>query len=209
VKGTSVRLPLALSRVLVVGTAFAAVVTGPVAVASAAPAAADAASASQGLPALNGIVDVAARRILVGDLVAAAKFGTGAPIDDPAREQVVLNDARARAVQAGIDPDVTAAIFRDQIEANKVIQRGLYALWTAHPELAPTEKPDLVKVVRPLLDQITVDLINQIKATGTTQTSSACYGRLTAAFVQVDRARQFDALHTVALVRAVPSICHQ
>lgn len=191
-----------------IGAAFAAVITGPVAVASASPAAHQA-TASHSTPALTGLVDVAARRVLVGDLVSAAKFGTGAPIDDPAREQVVLDDARARAVAAGIDPDVTAAIFRDQIEANKVVQRGLYALWTKHPELVPTEKPDLVTVVRPLLDQITVDLITQIKATTSTQTSQLCYPKLVLGFAQVDLSRHFDALHTKALLRAVPSICHR
>jgi len=204
-----VRLPVSVSRVLVVGSAFAAIVTGPVAVASASPAAHPAPASHSAQPALTGLVDVAARRVLVGDLVAAAKFGTGAPIDDPAREQVVLDDARARAVQAGIDPDVTAAIFRDQIEANKVIQRGLYARWTAHPEEVPTEKPDLVTVVRPLLDQITIDLINQIKATSKTQTSPSCLPRLAVAFAKVDLTRHFDALHTQALLRAVPSICHR
>jgi chorismate mutase len=205
VKGTSVRLPVALTRVLVVSTAIAAVVTGPVAVASASPAT----TASHTTPALTGLVDVAARRVLVGDLVAAAKFGTGAPIDDPAREQVVLDDARARAVAAGIDPDVTVAIFRDQIEANKVIQRGLYARWTAHPEEVPTEKPDLVTVVRPLLDQITVDLISQIKATAKSQTSQLCLANLALSFAKVDLTRHFDALHTKALLRAVPSVCHR
>ena len=111
-----------------------------------------------GWPARESLVpltDAAAERVQVADLVAAAKFGTPAPIDDPAREQVVLNTVRTLSVQMGIDPEVSVAIFADQIEANKQVQRGLYVLWTAHPEQAPTERPDLVKVVRPILDRIT------------------------------------------------------
>lgn len=42
------------------------------------------------------LVDLAAQRVLVGDKVAAAKFGTDQPIDDPAREQQILDSVAAR-----------------------------------------------------------------------------------------------------------------
>jgi len=35
---------------------------------------------------LHPVVDLSAQRVLVGDLVAASKWGTDQPIDDPARE---------------------------------------------------------------------------------------------------------------------------
>jgi chorismate mutase len=163
-----------------------------------------------GWPARESLVpltDASAERVQVGDLVAAAKFGTPAPIDDPAREQVVLNNARALSVQLGIDPEVSAEIFADQIEANKQVQRGLYALWTAHPELAPTEKPDLVKVVRPILDRITTQLLDQIKATQHERVHPSCFGQLIVARIRVSFARHLDTLHRSALARAVQSVC--
>jgi chorismate mutase len=165
---------------------------------------------SSGLPgqeSLLQLTDVSAQRVQVADLVAAAKFGTPAPIDDPAREAVVLNNVRTLSTQLGIDPEVAVRIFADQIEANKVVQRGLYALWTAHPELVPTEKPDLVKVVRPILDRITVELLDQIKATQDLRAHPACFGLLTAARQLVSRQRHLDDLHRSALTRALPSVC--
>jgi len=156
---------------------------------------------------LRPLTDVSAQRVLVADKVAAAKFGTPAPIDDPAREAVVLNNVRTLSVQMGIDPEVSVAIFADQIEANKVVQRGLYALWTEHPELVPTERPDLVKEVRPILDRITVELLDQIKATPDLRAHPACSGLLTAARQIVSYQRHLDGLHRTALARALPSVC--
>lgn len=153
------------------------------------------------------LTDASAERVLVGDKVAAAKFGTPAPIDDPAREQVVLNNVRTLSVQMGVDPAVAVAIFADQIEANKQVQRGLYALWTAHPELAPTERPDLVTEVRPILDRITTQLLQQIKATEHVQIHRSCDGLLIAARNHIAFNRQLDALHRSALSRALPSVC--
>ncbi|MET0342011.1 MAG: chorismate mutase [Polyangiales bacterium] len=156
---------------------------------------------------LAELVDVAARRVLVADLVAAAKLGTVAPIDDPVREQAVLDDVRARAGKLGIDAEVAVAVFRDQIEANKLVQRGLHARWAAHPELAPTDKPDLVAAVRPQLDEITVDLLEQLRTIVEVRATPHCGEKLARSMAQVKRARQFDALHGRALKRAVASVC--
>jgi chorismate mutase len=153
------------------------------------------------------MTDTSAERVLVGDKVAAAKFGTPAPIDDPAREQVVLDNVRNLSAQMGVDADRAVVIFRDQIEANKVVQRGLYALWTAHPELAPTERPDLVTEVRPILDRITVELLEQIKATQRLHTDPSCDGRLNAAEHVVSNHLDLDQLHRSALERATNNFC--
>ena len=42
--------------------------------------------------------------------------------------------------------------FRDQIEANKVIQRGLHRYWGEHPEEFPLRRRDLTAELRPQLD---------------------------------------------------------
>lgn len=168
---------------------------------------ADAATDGSGGRSLFGLTDVSAERVQVGDLVAAAKFGTSAPIDDPAREQVVLDNVRAQSIQLGIDPEVAVAIFRDQIEANKQVQRGLYELWTAHPELVPAERPDLVKDVRPRLDRITTELLAQIKSTRRARTHPSCPGHLIATEHIVYHTRDLDALHRGALNRALVSVC--
>jgi chorismate mutase len=89
------------------------------------------------------LADLVVRRIVVGDDVAASKYFSGKPVDDPVREQQILVAVRASAVQSGIDPDETASFFQAQIDASKVVQRGLLAHWAQHSESAPATGPDL------------------------------------------------------------------
>jgi chorismate mutase len=153
------------------------------------------------------LTDLFAERLLVADKVAAAKYGTDKPIDDPVREQQILDDVSARAVGLGLDPKAVAAVFRDQIEANKVVQRGLYARWDAHPELRPTERPDLVKEVRPILDRITTELLDALKETAGVRSGDGCELRLVLAAGRSAYGYRLDRLHLEGLGRAVPSVC--
>jgi chorismate mutase len=148
-----------------------------------------------------------AERIEVGDLVAASKFGTDKPIDDPAREQVVLDQARASAIQLGIDPDETVVFFRDQIEASKVVQRGLFARWTAHPGEAPTTRPDLNEI-RVTLDKLTTELLQALR--GTTYVRHAglrCAVDLTTSSIITSVEHRLDHLHRQAFQGAVADVC--
>ncbi|MDF3143434.1 MULTISPECIES: chorismate mutase [unclassified Streptomyces] len=158
-------------------------------------------------PGLTPLTDLFAERLLVADKVAAAKYGTDKPIDDPVREQQILDDVAARATGLGLDPAAVQAVFRDQIEANKLVQRGLYARWDAHPEERPTERPDLVKEVRPVLDRITTQLLDALKDTQRLRTSPSCEPRLGVAAVRSAYGHELDALHAQGLVRALPSVC--
>jgi chorismate mutase len=153
------------------------------------------------------LTGLSAERVLLADKVAAAKFGTPAPIDDPAREQVVLDTVRTLSIDMGIDPNESIPVFRDQIEANKQVQRHLYALWTAHPELAPTERPDLATEVRPQLDRITRQLLEQLKATDHTRTHPSCSGRLLASQLFISHTQNLDRPHRTALNRSLTSVC--
>lgn len=153
------------------------------------------------------LTGLSAERVLLADKVAAAKFGTPAPIDDPAREQVVLDNVRTLSIGMGIDPDESVAVFRDQIEANKQVQRHLYALWTAHPELVPAERPDLATEVRPQLDRITLRLLEQLKATDHVRARPSCPGRLVATRLFVSHDRNLDRPHRAALDRSLSSAC--
>ncbi|ONI88858.1 hypothetical protein ALI22I_18010 [Saccharothrix sp. ALI-22-I] len=153
------------------------------------------------------LTELSAERVLLADKVAAAKYGTPAPIDDPAREQVVLDTVLTLSIEMGIDPSESVAVFRDQIEANKQVQRHLYALWTAHPELAPTERPDLATEVRPQLDRITRQLLEQLKATDHTRARPSCPARLLATRLFVSHTRNLDPPHRAALDRSLTSAC--
>ncbi|MFD2463508.1 gamma subclass chorismate mutase AroQ, partial [Amycolatopsis samaneae] len=157
---------------------------------------------------LGGLTDLAARRILLGDKVAAAKFGTDQPIDDPAREQQVLDSVRQLSLAAGIDPAASVRFFRDQIEANKIVQRGLYGLWTAHPELRPAHRPDLATEVRPELDRITTGIIEQLAATVSLRRPTlTCAVDASFAKISAELRWHLDSLHRQALTVALRSTC--
>ncbi|MEV4347219.1 gamma subclass chorismate mutase AroQ [Actinoplanes sp. NPDC049596] len=107
---------------------------------------------------------LAAQRLALGDKVAAAKYGSTAPINDEAREEQLLADVVARSREIGLDPVLSRRFFRAQIEANKVLQRRLHDLWMAHPELQPRHRPDLESEVRPQLDALTKEMLQRLKA---------------------------------------------
>ncbi|MET9910798.1 chorismate mutase [Streptomyces sp. NPDC006476] len=152
------------------------------------------------------VVSLAAERVATADLVAAAKWGTDSPIDDPAREQQVLDTAAAQAQRIGADPDEIRRVFRDQIEANKIVQRTLYARWTAHPDQAPTTKPDL-NVVRQTINRINTDLVQAVADSTPQRGGALCRPELAVAVTEVSYEKHADFLHTGALVRSLASVC--
>jgi chorismate mutase len=168
-------------------------------------------AATDRTPATNGLaslVSLSAERLLLADKVAAAKFGTTTPIEDPVREQQVLDQAAGLATEAGVDTEDTVAFFRAQIEMSKVVQRRLYDLWTHHPELAPAERPDLATEVRPQLDRITVAFIGQLAASEDLRGPTLrCVFSLIGAEAAAERSFHLDALHENALRGAVRPVC--
>jgi len=101
---------------------------------------------------LDALVVVAARRVVLGADVAAAKFLSGHRIDDHAREQEILDSVASRLKRAQLGHALGMAFFRDQIEASKVIQTGLHRYWREHPEEFPVRCRHLTAELRPQLD---------------------------------------------------------
>ncbi|MGA4837981.1 gamma subclass chorismate mutase AroQ [Streptomyces sp. G45] len=155
---------------------------------------------------LHLVTALSAERLATADLVAAAKYGTGAPIDDPARERQVLDTVARLAREAGGDPEATVRIFRDQIEANKVVQRALHRAWDADPSSAPTERPDLGKV-REVINRVNGDLVLAVAASAAERGAPYCPGLRAVTVVHVRHERALDALHASALGHAVRSVC--
>jgi chorismate mutase len=202
----------AAASTVLLATAAPAVASGAAAPAgatagvSAAGTRAEAGHLTDGYAALHRITVLAAERIATADLVAAAKWGTDSPIDDPAREQVVLDTVRRLAVEAGTDPERVVAVFRDQIEANKTVQRGLHRKWTADPADAPATRPDLTEV-RKEINRINSELVQALAASAEVRSASYCRGLLGAAALRTGHEKRLDRLHAKALVRALPSVC--
>lgn len=160
---------------------------------------------------LDSLVVLSAERLETAETVAAAKWHTGAPVDDPAREEEVLDSAREEAARSATDPERAAAVVRDQIEAHKTVQHALHARWTALPGQAPTEEPDLGEV-RPELDRITSGLVRELAAAEHERTRADCPGHLARSADRDTRERGSDGaapdpLHTVALIRSLASVC--
>jgi chorismate mutase-like protein len=164
-------------------------------------------AATGSLGRLGPLTDLVIQRLFVSDEVAAAKFGTTKPIDDPAREQQELTEVRESAESLGIDPAATVSFFQQQITASKVVQRGLFDRWTAHPDQAPTTQPDLT-VIRGELDQITTGLLAQLVAQRHLLSGGLqCRVRLDVATASGVVFDHLDALHRHALAVALASTC--
>ncbi|MCQ9184577.1 chorismate mutase [Streptomyces sp. IBSBF 2953] len=206
------RTTIPLRRLLTTLTATAAVALTTTGAAVAVPAVGAPASTAPSPPAfrpvlaLHPVVELSAERLATADLVAAAKWGTTAPIDDPAREQQVLDAVAARATELGADPDEIRTVFRDQIEANKIVQRGLFRRWTDHPDQAPVTRPDLA-VVRQEINRVTDALVEALAATAEDRGAPVCRPELALAALLVHHDDRLDALHTRALARSLASVC--
>ncbi|MFB4280456.1 gamma subclass chorismate mutase AroQ [Nonomuraea sp. MTCD27] len=158
-----------------------------------------------GLPAL---AEVAARRLFLADAVAAAKFGGAGPITDPVRERELLASVAATSAEIGLPPDTGVRFFRAQIEAAKLVQRGLHARWRAYPELRPRERPDLATEVRPKLDRLTPRLLELLKATGPVRAiPDRCQETLAVARRAAGTRTRLDPLHRAALRVALTPVC--
>ncbi|MEU7041956.1 gamma subclass chorismate mutase AroQ [Streptomyces varsoviensis] len=157
---------------------------------------------------LLALVDLSARRLATGDLVAAAKWGSGGPLDDSARERRVLDAVARQAAQRGADPKATVRIFRDQIEASKVVQRALHRAWRADPATAPSpaERPDLAEI-RLKINRLDDDLVRAIAAARPARAARTCDGLLTVSAAHTRQTRHLDLTHALALARALPSVC--
>ncbi|KTR38521.1 hypothetical protein NS263_13125 [Curtobacterium oceanosedimentum] len=110
--------------------------------------------------AARAVVALVAERLDTAPEVAAAKYHSGQPVEDAARERTVLDAARTAAERDHVDPDWVEAVFADQIEASKQAQTTLLDEWSRHPDRAPAEAPDLTTTVRPTLDRITTELVS-------------------------------------------------
>ncbi|MEU9480467.1 chorismate mutase [Streptomyces sp. NPDC048191] len=157
--------------------------------------------------ALGTIARLAGERVMTADTVAAAKWGTRQPIDDPAREKTVLDSAAAQGAQLGIPPATVRRIFTDQIAANKDVQRALYTRWHAQPAEQPTHRPDLATQVRPVLDRIDGRLLAAIVQARPLLDGPGCSALLRQQKETTARALGLDAVHKTGLDQALAHIC--
>ncbi len=130
-----------------VPTAAAATANSPVSSNTRAPAAefADA-------KAVQSLVQAIDERLTLMRDVAAAKWLSGAPILDAAREAVVLQQVATRAESLGLDPVTTQAFFAGQIELARDVQQRWHDAWKQAGHCAPCDEPMELQAVRERID---------------------------------------------------------
>lgn len=155
---------------------------------------------------LSPIAELSARRLATADLVAAAKWGTGSPVDDPVRERQVLDAVARKARELGAEQAATVRIFRDQIEAHKDVQRALHRRWDAYPSEAPSVRPDLAEV-RTEINRVNGALVRVIARSARDRGAPYCGAVLLASAVRVGGQLRLEAAHMTALNRSLGSVC--
>ncbi|MGE8069625.1 chorismate mutase [Pseudomonas sp. NPDC089569] len=141
-------------------------------------------------------------RLNIADEVALTKWDSGKPIQDTARETLVIANARKQAGENKVDPDEAADLIAAQIEANKLVQYGLIAQWQAAHKAPDLPRPDLNQL-RPKLDELQVRLLQQYADFVPYRVDPECPTWL----AEQRSALIKDTLHGQALIRATGELC--
>ncbi|MFX0573400.1 gamma subclass chorismate mutase AroQ [Nocardia nepalensis] len=163
-------------------------------------------------PALDRIVALLTERLDTADAVAAAKWATAAQnggepsIDDPAREAQVYDSMARLGAERGLPESWIHQVFSGQIEANKIVQRGLVTRWRFDPAAVPSTPPDLA-TVRPVIDRVNAEIIDQLALRRAELTGPNCAQRLASPVLGALTSGRADPLHQAALVRAAAALC--
>jgi chorismate mutase len=152
-----------LIRLLVIGTLLIAVHGGTCASAqmtcSVSHRESKGAEGNSGGNLLTGLIE---ERLSLMTDVARAKWNNGSAIEDPVREQQLLTDVGVKAQPLGLSAEWAQHFFRLQIEAAKEVQYCLFAQWTAAGQKPFPEVQDLRTAIRPQLDRLTVQLLQEL-----------------------------------------------
>jgi chorismate mutase len=156
------------------------------------------------------LIGLLLERLNTADAVIAAKWvgahGQNPVIDDPVREREVYDSMSRAGAALGLPESWVRQVFAGQIEANKMVQRGLLARWRLDPASAPRTSPDLT-AVRPVIDRVNGQILQQLAQRRAELTGPDCAERLSAGVFGVFTSGEADALHQAALVRAAASVC--
>jgi chorismate mutase len=155
---------------------------------------------------LTALVDAAAERLRTAEPVAANKWHTKAPVEDPARVEQVLNAVGTDASARGVDPDRVRRIFRDQISATEALQYTRFAQWKLDPAIAPATAPDLA-ASRGVIDGLNRTMVDRMAADWPLLQSPDCAQRVREATDAVAITRGLDELYRRALGFATRSYC--
>jgi chorismate mutase len=119
-------------------------------------------AATRHFPGGRVLRDLVEERLSLMTDVAKTKWNSGSEIEDPIREQQLLSDVGVKAQKVGVPTEWAQHFFRSQIEAAKQVQYCLFAQWTIQHQGSFSEVQDLRTVIRPKLDQLTAELLQEL-----------------------------------------------
>ena len=157
---------------------------------------------------LQRLVETSAERLAIAEQVALAKWDSGAPVEDEAREAQVISGAIKLGEARGLKSDEVAQFFRAQIEANKLVQYSLLADWRRIGK-APQHQPVSLASIRPKLDQLELEMIDELSGAATIRANPSCNSYIARAVGKYVSAHkdQIGSLKAVALDRALAATC--
>ncbi|MFZ6642920.1 gamma subclass chorismate mutase AroQ [Undibacterium sp. TC4M20W] len=113
-------------------------------------------------PRLVRLMGLMQQRLNLAQDVAMYKWNAKAAIDDPVREQQILDALAQQAAQYGLAPRQVQNFFTTQIVAGKMIQTALFAEWVSKTQTPFDNPPDLKTTIRPALDKLTPQLLTAL-----------------------------------------------
>jgi len=105
-------------------------------------------------------------RLALMEQVAAYKWNTRHPIDDPVREANVLKASMARARAAGLNLSAARRLIAAQMEAAKMVQRHFFTAWREGEPLRVSDPPDLHTELRHEIGSLSAALIAAVADLG-------------------------------------------
>jgi chorismate mutase len=158
---------------------------------------------------MGSLVQSSAERLQLARKVAVEKWYSGAPVEDPSREAEVLQKAVKDGNSVGLESTQVEEFFKAQIEANKLIQYSLLADWRRDGRAPAHDAADLVKEIRPQLDEIEKQLILDLKQSVVARSATTCPVDVAKAVGEYldSRNLKVDSLEGVALDRAMATAC--
>jgi len=150
-------------------------------------------------PLLNSI----AERLEIADQVALSKWDSHKPVEDKTREQEVIASVVAQAPSYKLAPAAAEQFFSAQIEANKLVQYTHLSDWQFQGKAPDDPRPDLVKQIRPQLDELQKRLLQQLADFTPQRTDPQCAQWLAEAVHEPLN----DPLRQLAMIRATAELC--
>lgn len=151
---------------------------------------------------LNALLDSIEHRLDMAEAVALHKWDNGQAIQADRRERQVIEQARQRAADHGLDELRATNFFADQIEANKLLQYGALSGWHTEGRAPDIERRDLGSQLRPRLDHLRDEMLTRLEAFDQDK-PPRCEQVLAQALEQ----RGGEPLRVAALIRASGRLC--